>query len=111
MFDTIMKEYNQNKKVLDKQDENLRRHIGMLAEPMTKKVLHGLNANIAILHQNEQIIEKETKQLLKETAQLQKESQQWQILYNNLNETLKKVGDIVNFAQIIENELQELCES
>lgn len=30
--------------------ELLRRQIGMLAEPMTKKVLHGLNANIAILH-------------------------------------------------------------
>ncbi|KAM3144391.1 biogenesis of lysosome- organelles complex 1 subunit 1 [Paramecium bursaria] len=110
MFDQILKEYDKNRVQLEKQDEALKRQLHHLSEPMTKKILHGLNTNVSILHANEQIIEKETKQLLKDTAALQKESQQWAQMYNQLNEVLKKVGDIANFAQVIETELRDIVE-
>lgn len=79
---------------------------------------------VAILHANQQIIEKETKQVKNELNKFYKEIENWSGLYNELNEKLmvsffskyfnfqfynfQELGDVVNWAMTIEQNLKEM---
>ncbi len=108
MFEQCLKDYEKQKKVIEKDNEELKKEMKRISEPLTKKVLYGINNNISILHANQQLIEKETKEVKKSVNQFYKEAQNWIQFYNELNESLKSAGDIVDWANQIENDLTQL---
>ena len=86
--------------------ENMKKNIKNLTEPLTKELLINLNTvtlfiliivlfeiiyiqQVAVLHANQQIIDKETKQLRNECLTFYKEAKSWIGIYDELNESLK----------------------
>ena len=63
MFKEVLKNYEQNKRIIEKDNEFLKQEIKKLQEPMTQKLIYNLNNNVSILHKNEKIIERESKEL------------------------------------------------
>ncbi|EAR84133.2 GCN5-like 1 domain protein (macronuclear) [Tetrahymena thermophila SB210] len=110
MFDGILKEYEKSKKTVEKENELLKKEIKLLSENITKKVLIGVNSDVQVLHSNQKIIEKETKELKSEVSKFYKEVQSWTALYDDLNGALKELGDVVNWAGIIEKEFKIIVE-
>ncbi|KAL4442190.1 hypothetical protein ABPG74_009208 [Tetrahymena malaccensis] len=106
MFDGILKEYEKSKKTVEKENELLKKEIKLLSENITKKVLIGVNSDVQVLHSNQKIIEKETKELKSEVSKFYKEVQTWTALYDDLNGALKELGDVVNWAGIVEKEFK-----
>eukprot|EP01016_Furgasonia_blochmanni_P022152 TRINITY_DN2420_c0_g1_i8.p2 TRINITY_DN2420_c0_g1~~TRINITY_DN2420_c0_g1_i8.p2 ORF type:complete len:116 (+),score=28.01 TRINITY_DN2420_c0_g1_i8:329-676(+) len=74
-------------------------------------MLHHMNDKVFVLHNNQQIIDKETKQLRAECIKFYKEANNWVALYNDLNESLKQLGDVVNWGKTIEDDLKTLVEA
>ncbi|KAF2689718.1 hypothetical protein K458DRAFT_439943 [Lentithecium fluviatile CBS 122367] len=63
------------------------------------------------LHANSDAIEKQEKELAKQTAALAKQSTQWQKLADTSTKKLNEIGDIQNWAEMIERDLLVLEET
>jgi hypothetical protein len=70
-----------------------------------------LRTRTADLHANAEAISKQEKELAKQTAALAKESAQWEKLLNGGTKKLNEVGDIQNWAEMIERDLLVLEET
>jgi len=70
-----------------------------------------LRTRTADLHTNSEAISKQEKELAKQTAALAKESAQWEKLLNGGTKKLNEVGDIQNWAEMIERDLLVLEET
>ncbi|EON64724.1 hypothetical protein W97_03957 [Coniosporium apollinis CBS 100218] len=65
----------------------------------------GLRARAKDLHANEAAILKQEKELAEQTAALKKEAAQWQKLADTSTKQLNQIGDIQNWAEMIERDL------
>jgi hypothetical protein len=65
----------------------------------------------ADLHTNSKAIAKQEKELLKQTAVLSKQSDQWQKLGDASTKKLNEVGDVQNWAEMLERDLLVLEET
>jgi tellurite resistance protein len=63
------------------------------------------------LHTNSEAITKQEKELAKQTAALAKQSAQWQKLADTSTKKLNEIGDIQNWAEMIERDLLVLEET
>jgi K+-sensing histidine kinase KdpD len=70
-----------------------------------------LRTRTADLHSNSEAITKQEKELAKQTKALAKESAQWEKLLNGGTKKLNEVGDIQNWAEMIERDLLVLEET
>lgn len=70
---------------------------------------HSLDADLqsraAILHSNSAALTKQEADLAKETAALTKQAAQWQKMADNSQQKLKEIGDVQNWAEMIERDL------
>lgn len=63
------------------------------------------------LHANSEAITKQEKELAKQTAALAKQSAQWQKLADSSTKKLNEIGDIQNWAEMLERDLLVLEET
>ena len=64
-----------------------------------------LRSRAAILLSNSAALAKQEADLAKETAALSKQAAQWQKMADNSQEKLKEIGDVQNWAEMIERDL------
>lgn len=64
-----------------------------------------LRSRAAILHSNSAALAKQEADLAKETAALAKQTAQWQKMADNSQGKLKEIGDVQNWAEMIERDL------
>ncbi|KAF2272793.1 uncharacterized protein EI97DRAFT_384969 [Westerdykella ornata] len=70
-----------------------------------------MRARAADLHSNSAAILKQEKELAKQTAALAKQSAQWQKLADASTKKLNELGDIQNWAEMLERDLLVLEET
>ncbi|KAF2730485.1 hypothetical protein EJ04DRAFT_537187 [Polyplosphaeria fusca] len=63
------------------------------------------------LHANSEAIAKQEKELAKQTSSLAKQSAQWQKLADTSTKKLNEIGDIQNWAEMLERDLLVLEET
>jgi chromosome segregation ATPase len=70
-----------------------------------------IRTRAADLHANSEAIKKQEKEVAKQTAALAKQSAQWQKLADTSTKKLNEIGDIQNWAEMIERDLLVLEET
>lgn len=70
-----------------------------------------MRTRAADLHSNSEAIAKQEKELGKQTAALAKQTKQWQKLADTSTKKLNEIGDIQNWAEMIERDLLVLEET
>jgi hypothetical protein len=70
-----------------------------------------LRPRITTIHSNSTALASQQADLAKQTTKLQKEGAQWQKMADNSRDKLKELGDIQNWADMIERDLQILEET
>ncbi|KAF2405199.1 hypothetical protein EJ06DRAFT_525735 [Trichodelitschia bisporula] len=70
-----------------------------------------IQGRAADIHANETAIAKQEKELAKQTAALAKETAQWQKLADTSTKKLNEIGDIQNWAEVMERDLLVLEET
>jgi hypothetical protein len=70
-----------------------------------------LRTRTADLHANSAAIAKQEKELAKQTAALRKESDKWQKLGDTSTKKLNEIGDVQNWAEMLERDLLVLEET
>lgn len=70
-----------------------------------------LRTRTADLHANSAAIAKQEKELAKQTAALRKETDKWQKLGDTSTKKLNEIGDVQNWAEMLERDLLVLEET
>lgn len=70
-----------------------------------------LRTRTADLHTNSAAIAKQEKELAKQTATLRKETDKWQKLGDTSTKQLNEIGDVQNWAEMLERDLLVLEET
>lgn len=78
--------------------------MGKVADSM----VDGINQGVARVFSNQRKIGQETKYLENESLKLQKQTNLWIQLIEDFNNALKEIGDVENWAQVIENDMKEV---
>lgn len=108
MFKDVFDEYADRRVELKlritKTNEDIAENIVALNSNISKS----LNSQIEILHENQKKIDNQCKVIRSEADKLVTQNQNWMKMYSNLNNSLKKVGDLNNWAMILEKEMAEV---
>ncbi|CAG9320177.1 unnamed protein product [Blepharisma stoltei] len=109
MFTEITKEYDQRRAELKYRSSQARQELNKLSGSLSTHILNSLNSQVEALHENQKQIEVQTKQFRQESTKLATQTKKWITMYDQLNDALKQVGDIVNWAEIIENDMNQVA--
>jgi phage shock protein A len=72
-------------------------------------MLDSVNTGVARVFINQSRIEKEAQKLENQTAKLNKQTASWIKMIEDFNESLKELGDLENWAQVIETDMKQVA--
>lgn len=85
-----------------------RRHVVASMNKVSDSMVDGINQGVARVFANQRKIGQETKYLENESMKLHKQTNMWIQLIEDFNNALKEIGDVENWAQVIENDMKEV---
>ncbi|KAL1463278.1 hypothetical protein WDU94_015044 [Cyamophila willieti] len=106
MLSSILKEH-QAKQVNRKEEKEIRRKEALgAANELTHALVDHLNVGVAQAYLNQKKLDAEAKQLHTNAITFSKQTQQWLSLVDNFNSALKEIGDVENWAKVIEEDMR-----
>eukprot|EP00457_Paulinella_chromatophora_P015202 gb/GEZN01015773.1/.p1 GENE.gb/GEZN01015773.1/~~gb/GEZN01015773.1/.p1 ORF type:complete len:152 (+),score=30.58 gb/GEZN01015773.1/:40-495(+) len=109
MFAKTLKDHQTRTNAQKADLEHIRREALQATEEAASVLLESLNQSVAEVYTNQQLLERDAKRMHAETARFQRNTRRWVKMYAGLNEALKELGDVSNWAQTMEQDMQDLA--
>ncbi|ORX65319.1 hypothetical protein BCR32DRAFT_330388 [Anaeromyces robustus] len=106
MLSKIYKESKDIKKKIKFASENERKENIVIASELNDIIVDEINSDISILFKNEKRIETESNKLQSLINQHSKDVLQWNDLTKMLDNSLKELGDVQNWVDLIERDMK-----
>lgn len=107
----IIKEHQiQQTKLKEKNDLKRQQTLDSLKD-VSKSLVIEVNQGIVQLFTNQQNLENESKKLHTQSIKFSKLSTNWVQLYQNLNTSVKELGDVDNWSQHIHSDIQGIVKN
>jgi len=104
----MLKEH-QLKQIRKRDEIDHKRNAAILSSvQFTSKVVNHLNDGVAQTYLNQRKLDSEAKQLVTNIEQFSRSINQWVGLMNGFNDALKQLGDVENWARVIETDMREI---
>eukprot|EP01059_Diplonema_ambulator_P023266 TRINITY_DN38695_c0_g1_i1.p1 TRINITY_DN38695_c0_g1~~TRINITY_DN38695_c0_g1_i1.p1 ORF type:complete len:151 (+),score=50.29 TRINITY_DN38695_c0_g1_i1:53-454(+) len=87
-------------------DRKLREVLSVVPQVSTTLV-ENVNKDVLDIFTNQHVLESETKELQAQADRFYKQSQGWLALFESFNNSLKELGDMANWATVIESDARE----
>eukprot|EP01134_Creolimax_fragrantissima_P004588 CFRG4588T1 len=110
MLSKVVKAHQAKAAVQKEQIEKLKREAISSVDGVTNELVEALNSGVAEIFSNQRELEKQTKLLSQQTEILSKQTDQWQGMLENFNDALKEIGDVENWARVMENDLRIIAD-
>ncbi|XP_041366094.1 biogenesis of lysosome-related organelles complex 1 subunit 1-like [Gigantopelta aegis] len=108
MLSNLLKQH-QVRQQARKEVQEKRKHDAIAASTALSHLLvDHLNAGVAQAYVNEKKLNTETKILQENAAQFTRQTMQWLKLVEDLNTSLKEIGDVENWAKSIETDMRTI---
>lgn len=91
----------------DREKEQLARNV----EKLGSVVLDSLDREVGKTYDNQRRLEGEAKELEAKVVAFSKDIKRWMTLYGSFNDALKELGDVKNWAQGIETDLNSISDT
>jgi len=108
MFKDVFEEYADRRVELKLRINKTNEDIAGNIVELNSNISKSLNSQVEILHENQKKIDGQCRVVRTEAEKLVAQNQNWMKMYSNLNNSLKKVGDLTNWAMILEKEMGEV---
>ncbi|XP_003743308.1 biogenesis of lysosome-related organelles complex 1 subunit 1 [Galendromus occidentalis] len=108
MLANILKEHNQRAAQRRDELEHKRKVAINATNQFTSLMMDHLNVGVAQAYLNQKKLDAEAKQLHAHSQQLLRQTEQWTSLLDNFHKTLKEIGDVENWAKIIETDMKSI---
>jgi hypothetical protein len=103
---TLIKEHNQTQIRLREENDRKRKKAKESLLHVSGELVLATNNDVVQVFQNQQILEQEAKQLHAQAQRFTKQTAQWLQMFNTLNNSLKELGDVENWAGHIHDDVQ-----
>eukprot|EP01102_Stenamoeba_stenopodia_P014351 TRINITY_DN474_c0_g8_i1.p1 TRINITY_DN474_c0_g8~~TRINITY_DN474_c0_g8_i1.p1 ORF type:complete len:146 (+),score=38.44 TRINITY_DN474_c0_g8_i1:33-440(+) len=111
MLSRLLKEHQNRQNALRDHTEKLRKQALDSVNVTTNGLLDSVNIGVASVFANQKRLEREAQTLLTESARFSKQTARWLSLLDNFNNSLKEIGDIENWARIIETDMLAISQT
>lgn len=108
MFNSVVQEYNDRRIELKSRISDSKKKLAESSGALNNNITKSLNLQVEVLHENQRKVENQCKNLRLESEKLINQSKNWVNMYANLNSSFKQLGDINNWAEVLEKEMAEV---
>eukprot|EP00823_Brevimastigomonas_motovehiculus_P005457 TRINITY_DN4032_c0_g1_i1.p2 TRINITY_DN4032_c0_g1~~TRINITY_DN4032_c0_g1_i1.p2 ORF type:complete len:135 (+),score=37.01 TRINITY_DN4032_c0_g1_i1:58-462(+) len=109
MYSTAIKEHRLRSSKAKRDLELVKEQTIRSIEVVSANLLNSINDGISRVNTNQSKLEEEAKTLQAETARFSKQTNKWLSMYKNFNTSLKELGDVKNWVQTIETDMNEVA--
>ncbi|KAI8887459.1 GCN5-like 1 [Backusella circina FSU 941] len=102
----ILKNHTQKQNETKKQNEQLRKNAITATNKLTDNLTTYVNEGVSEMFIRQKELEQESRKLANQTSRYANQTQQWLSLVDNFNIALKELGDVKNWAEIMENDMK-----
>ncbi|XP_015783867.1 biogenesis of lysosome-related organelles complex 1 subunit 1 [Tetranychus urticae] len=106
MLSSMLKEHQIKQQERKEEIEKKKLVASETVNELTHHLVDNLNESVAQAYLNQRKLDAETKQLHVNVMQFSKQVNQWLSLMQNLNKSVKELGDVENWAKSIEKDLR-----
>ncbi|CEG70202.1 hypothetical protein RMATCC62417_06141 [Rhizopus microsporus] len=100
----LLKNHNQKKAEIKRNNEQIRKNAVQATNELTDSITDYVNEDDIFVKQKE--LEQQSKRLATQVTKYINQTQQWLSLVDNFNHSLKELGDVKNWAQIMEHDMK-----
>lgn len=111
MFYKILEKYSNLKFEHKLTQEEDNKSILKIEEDVLKSVLDLYDKDVKIIHSNQERIEKDLQYINRETDKFTQITKQAVNIYDNFLENLKEAGDLYNWCNLLEKDMQDIHEA
>ncbi|KAI8379343.1 GCN5-like protein 1-domain-containing protein [Radiomyces spectabilis] len=104
----LLKTHNQHQADKKRHNDQLKKDAAHAVHELTDAVSLHVNEGISDIFLRQKELEQESRKLANQTAKYTKQTNQWLSLVDNFNSALKEIGDVRNWAQIMENDMRAI---
>eukprot|EP01080_Neovahlkampfia_damariscottae_P011159 gene11159-3981_t len=107
----LYKEHQQKQKHLKELNDKKRQQVLDNLREVNRGLVIEVNQGIVEVFSNQQILENEAKKLHSQSAKFSKQANQWVQLFNNLNQSIKELGDVENWSEHIQDDIEGIVKN
>ncbi|ORX91037.1 GCN5L1-domain-containing protein [Basidiobolus meristosporus CBS 931.73] len=106
-----LKEHNAKQAALRKDNEKLRREAVKSLNDLTDCLSDNLNERVAQVYTNQKELEQSAKKISLQAHKYSKQAKNWLQLIDQFNSALKELGDVQNWAEVIEQDMRDVTKT
>ncbi|CAO3648720.1 unnamed protein product [Cunninghamella echinulata] len=104
----LLKTHQQKQAENKRYNDQLRKEALETTHSLTNSISNHVNQGVSTMFTRQKALEQESKELVILTSKYTKQTNQWLTLVNDFNDALKELGDIKNWAQVMENDMNSI---
>ncbi|KAI9300111.1 GCN5-like 1 [Cunninghamella echinulata] len=104
----LLKTHQQKQAETKRYNDQLRKEALETTHSLTDSISNHVNQGVSTMFTRQKTLEQESKELVLLTSKYTKQTNQWLTLVNDFNGALKELGDIKNWAQVMENDMKSI---
>ncbi|KAG0071778.1 biogenesis of lysosome- organelles complex 1 subunit 1 [Podila minutissima] len=104
----LLNEHQSKQATLRRDNERLRKEAVQSAGHFTDALAETLSNRVSQIFVNQKDLEQEAKNLSLQSARYAKQTTQWLALVSQFDSALKELGDVQNWVQVIEKDMEQV---
>ncbi|KAG2206535.1 hypothetical protein INT47_008552 [Mucor saturninus] len=102
----LLKNHNQQQAEIKKQNEQLKKSAVQATNELTDSLTEYVNEGVTEIFSKQKELEQLSRKLANQTTRYANQTQQWLTLVDSFNMSLKELGDVRNWAEIMEHDMK-----
>ncbi|KAF9907955.1 biogenesis of lysosome- organelles complex 1 subunit 1 [Lobosporangium transversale] len=107
----LVKEHNAKQATHKRETEQLRKEAIQSVGVFSDAIADILNSRVTQIFVNQKNLEQEVKNLSAQTTRYAKQTAQWLSLVQQFDSALKELGDVQNWVQVIQRDMEQVTEA
>lgn len=108
ILSNMIKEHNIKQNISKEMQEKRKNEAIVAAHQLTELTVEHLNTRISYAYNNQKRLDVECKKLENKSTNLIKYAEQWVDLVEQMNQTLKEIGDVENWSKVMERDVTSI---
>ncbi|KAI8079561.1 biogenesis of lysosome-related organelles complex 1 subunit 1, partial [Gilbertella persicaria] len=105
---SLLKAHNEKQAETKRHNEQLKKNAIQSVNELTDSLTEYVNEGVNEIFSKQKELEQQSRKLANQTTRYASQTQQWLTLVDNFNMSLKELGDVKNWAEIMEHDMKTI---